>query len=78
MVRAGETYDVKGVRIRIMEVIPYRTYIGRRELMIGYRIEERGFRSPLAHIWMREGDDIRPHLEEVVTLYKEIRESLTT
>ena len=76
MVRAGEEYTVQGVKVRIMEVIPYRSYTGRRMLMIAYKIIDRGFESPTAHFWMPEREDIRPHLREIVAHYLEVRSAL--
>lgn len=74
MVREGETYESGGVTVRIVEVIPYTTFSGRRELMIAYRIEDGRFISPVAHFWMREGEDPRPYIERIVAQYKRVRD----
>jgi len=76
MVRAGETYTHKKIVVKIMEVIPYRSYTGRRHLMIAYKIIDGDFESPVAHFWKPEGEDIRPYIERVVEYYLEVRKSL--
>ena len=73
MVRAGEEHEVEGIKIRIVEVLPYRTFRGRRMLMIAYRIIDGDFTSPVAHLWIEEGADIRPKLKELVRNYLTIR-----
>jgi len=73
VVRAGEEHEVEGIRVRIVEVLPYRTFRGRRMLMIAYRIIDGDFTSPVAHLWIEEGADIRPKLEELVRNYLTIR-----
>ena len=73
MVRANETYEVEGITVRIMEVIPYTTFSGRKELLISYRIEDGRFTSPIAHFWMREGEDPRPYIERIVSQYKAVK-----
>ena len=73
MVRAGEEHEVEGIRVRIEEVMPYRTFRGRRMLMIAYRIIDGDFTSPVAHFWIPEEADIRPKIEEIVRNYLAIR-----
>jgi len=76
MVRAGEEHEVEGIRIQIVEVLPYRTFRGRRMLMIGYRIIDGDFISPVAHLWIGEGEDIRPKLKELARHYLSLRGTL--
>ena len=73
MVRAGEEHEVEGIKLQIVEVMPYRTFRGRRMLMIAYRIIDGDFISPVAHFWIPEGADVRPKIEEVVKHYLTIR-----
>ena len=76
MVRAGETYKIDDVKVHIVEVLSYKKMSGRKELMIGYKIEDGDFVSPVAHFWMDEYDDIRRHLRRVVNYYKEVKNVL--
>jgi len=76
VVRVGEEHEVEGIRVRIVEVLPYRTFRGRRMLMIAYRIIDGDFTSPVAHFWVPEGADIRPKLEELVKNYLAMRGGL--
>jgi len=76
MVRVGETYEHEGIKIRIVEVAPYYTYRKRRHLLIGYKIIDGNYTSPTAHFWMREGEDIRKKIEEVINFYLDIKKSM--
>jgi len=76
MVRAGETYEHEGIKVKIMEVKPYYTYRKRRNLLIGYKIIDGNYTSPTAHFWMAENEDIRRKIEEVVNFYLDIKKSM--
>ncbi len=76
MVRAGEVYNVDGIKVRIVEVAPYYTYRKQRCFLIGYRIVDGNYTSPIAHFWMRETEDIRKKIREVVDFYKDIKKSM--
>jgi len=76
MVRAGEVYKEGDIEIHIVEVIPYRKLSGRRELLIGYFIKDGNFKSPVAHFWMDEHDDIRKHLRKIVAFYNDVKNTL--
>jgi len=76
MVRVGETYEEQGIKIKIVEVAPYRTYRKKRNLLIGYKIIDGQYQSPVAHFWMAEGEDIRKKIEEIVNYYKDIKKSM--
>jgi len=74
MVRAGEVHTHEsGVKVRIVEVMEYREFRGRRMLMIAYQIIDGDYTSPVAHFWMPKMEDIRPHIEKVVGTYLSIR-----
>ncbi|RLG33798.1 hypothetical protein DRN97_04215 [Methanosarcinales archaeon] len=76
MVRAGETYELENIKVRIVEVISYMGYKRRRHLLIGYRIIDGSYQSPIAHFWMRETEDIRRKIEEIVKYYLDIKKSM--
>jgi len=77
MVRPGETHTVETevgeIKVQIVEVLPYRTPTRRRALLIGYRIVDGKFESPVAHFWMYEGENIRKKIEDVVNYYLQVR-----
>ena len=76
MVRAGEILEEGGVKVRIVEVAPYYNYRKRKHYLIGYRIIDGNYTSPVAHFWMAEGEDIRKKIQEVVNFYKDIKKSM--
>jgi len=67
---------VDDIVVELVEVSRYRTPAGRVELMIAYRIHDHRYISPIAHFWMQEREDIRPHIETVVEQYRRIKEAL--
>jgi len=72
MVRTGETYKEGKIVFKIVEVIPTVNVDGSKELLIGYRIIDGGYVSPIAHFWMKENEDIRDKIREIVEFYKEV------
>lgn len=76
MVRVGETFEEKGVKLRIVEVAPYYTYRKYKCYLIGYRIIDGKYTSPVAHFWMRDGEDIRKKVREVIDFYLDIKKSM--
>jgi len=77
VVRAGEEHQVSGVTVRILEVTSYRTFSGRRELMVAYQIIDGDYISPIAHFYMAEREDVRRKIEEVVNYYLQVKSALT-
>jgi len=73
---AGERVRVNDVILEIVEVIPYRTISGRKDLLVGYKIINGKFTFPVAHIWGRENANWRLTLKEVVEHYLEMRKKL--
>ena len=76
MVRVGEVFEEGGIKLRVVEVAPYYTYRKRKCYLIGYRIIDGNYQSPVAHFWMREGEDIRKHVRDVINFYKDIKKSM--
>jgi len=76
MVRQGETFEHEGIKVKIVEVAPYSTYRKQRNLLIGYKIIDGKYTSPTAHFWMRESEDIRRKIEEIVNFYLDIKKSM--
>lgn len=76
MVKVGDTFTIKGVTLEIREVLPYTTFSGIKQFMIGYVLKDRGYISPVAHFWFNVNDDIRPIVEQVVDYYIQVRDSI--
>lgn len=76
MVRQGETYEHEGIKVRIMEVAPVTVYKGKRTYLIGYKIIDGNYTSPLAHFHMAEYEDIRKWIERIVNYYLDIKKSM--
>jgi len=76
MVHAGETHQHKGVTLRIVEVNKYRLYSGQEELMIAYRIIDKGWESPTAHFFLPPRVDPRPKVEKIIEEYLRIRDMI--
>lgn len=71
MVREGEIHKIDNVIFKIVEVIPIRDLTGNEEYLIGYRIIDSGFVSPIAHFWIRKNEDIREKIRQIVEYYKQ-------
>lgn len=76
MVRAGQKYTHEKVVFEVVEVIPMFDFAGRKMHQISYRIIDGNYVSPVAHLWIRKGQDIRKAVEEVVNQYLTIIKTL--
>jgi len=76
MVKAGEVINMEGILVKIMEVIEYKTFSGKKMLLIGYRIKDGDYESPTAHFWMDYYADIKEKIKEVVDFYLAVRKVL--
>jgi len=76
MVHAGERHQHKGITLRIVEVTEYRTFSGQKELMIAYRLIDKGWESPTAHFWLPPRVDPRPKVEKIIEEYLRIRDQI--
>jgi len=77
MVMVGEKHKHGAITIEIVEVIPYKNYAGKKEMMVGYKIKDGDYVSPVAHFWMGEGQDVSKKIREIVEYYKTIKSSLS-
>ncbi len=73
MVREGETYEHEGIKVVIMEVIPYKRFSGKKELLVAYKLIDGEYESPVAHFWMGEHEDIRKIIRDIVNYYLKIK-----
>ena len=71
MVRIGDKFEEQGITIHIKEVLPYFNPVGKRMLMIGYRIQDGKFVSTIAHFFMGAKTDIRKEIKKVAEYYLE-------
>jgi hypothetical protein len=78
VLRAGQEYEHKSIKVQIREVIPYFDPAGRKTLLVSYRIKDGDFESQTAHFFMRAKDDPRPKIEEVVETYLELSKIVRT
>jgi len=75
-VKAGQTFDLGGIVIEIVEVIPTQDILGKKQYIIGYRIREKDFVSPVGHWFVSEDDDIKRWIKETVEFYIRVRDML--
>jgi len=78
LVETGEVYEQNGVKLKILEVHPYFTAMGRRALLIACQIEEGRFTTPTFHFWMMANEDINKKVKEVIDNYRAITKKLMT
>jgi len=76
LVKIGDKFFEQGITVEIVEVIEYTRFSGRKMLLIGYRIKDGDYRSPVAHFWMDAFEDITEKIKEIVDYYLNIRKVL--
>ena len=73
MPRTGERIEHKGVIFEVVEVLPYKipTPSGtfHEYYLIGYRIIDGNFRSPVAHFYMRRDEDFMEKVQKIIDEY---------
>ncbi len=79
MLRDGQRFNIKGVTVEIIEVMPYRRPRGKAYL-VAYRIIDYDMVTPVAHFWIEDTETdeekIREKLTEVVNHYKAVKSQL--
>jgi len=73
----GQSFIMKGITIRIVEVAEWRMPWGERYYLVGYRIVDGDRISPVAHILVRDDEDLRPWLEKIADYYNQVKQLLT-
>jgi len=70
---AGHTYEIMTDRgtvyVEVVEVQPYRDFAGFECVQIAYRIRYKHLHTPIAHLWVRKGENVREYFEKVVTAF---------
>ena len=74
MPRPGERYTHDGIVVEIVEVVEYKTFGGRRCYLIGYKIRDGNYESPVAHFWCDVNANIAEEIKKVVEFYKQVRD----
>jgi len=72
------SYHVKGITIRIVEVAEWKMPWGERYWLVGYRIVDGSVVTPVAHILIRDGEDLRPWLAKIAEYYQQVKQLLRT
>jgi len=76
LVRAGEEYEHKGVKLLIREAAAQFDAAGHRQYMISYVLVDGTYTSPIAHLWARSDEDFRNKVEETIDYYLSIARSI--
>jgi len=76
MVKIGDIFQEEGILVKIVEVIEYKTFTGRKMVLIGYKIKDGDYESPTAHFWMDYYADIKEKIKEIVDYYLSVRKVL--
>jgi hypothetical protein len=74
----GETFEQDGIRLRILEVHPYFTAMGRRAFLIACQIIDGKLITPTFHFWMTATDDINRKVKDVIDNYKAMTKKFMT
>lgn len=80
LVRQGEKHEHKGITVYIIEVQAQFSASRRKRYMVSYRLSdprpphtaEKPFTTPIAHLWIPVGQDIRQKIAELVDHYTDI------
>jgi len=72
MVDTETRVQVENITVQVVEVIPYRDVGGKTNLLVGYKIIDKDFVSPVAHIWGSETDNWNLKLKQAGEHYLDI------
>lgn len=75
-IKIGDTHTHKGVTLEVVEVTKLTTFSGITQLMIAYKIRDRDYVSPVAHVFVNEGQDVRTAFEQVIDYYLNVKRML--
>lgn len=76
MVRVGEEYEHKGIKMRIREASALFDAAGHRTIMVGYVLVDGSYTSPVAHLWVRSDEDFRTQAEKTIDFYLSVAKSI--
>ena len=74
----GDKFYKENITLEILEVTKTADIMGTEVYIIAYRIRDGNFESPTAHIFARRGEDVRQHIERIMSEYLRLRSSLRT
>jgi len=74
--RVGERVEHKGVIFEVVEVMEYTVTGTDRWYLIAYRIIDRDYTSPVAHLPMRAREDFTEKVQAVIENYLQLKNRL--
>jgi len=67
----------KPITLQILEVRPFSDPFNRKQFMVGYRITDGKYTSPIAHFWIKDLRKLGKSIKEIVRHYKITLRSIT-
>jgi len=74
--KAPQDLKHENIVFRIVEIVPTRSYTGRKILQIAYQIVNGKWTSPVAHLWLHEFDDVKPQIRRIVDNYLTMKKAV--
>jgi hypothetical protein len=60
----------KGITLQIVDIQPFFDPFHRNNFMVGYRVIDGKYTSPIAHFWMRDLSKLGQSIKDIVRSYK--------
>lgn len=80
LVRVGDVFEHRGVKVRVLEVLPYFSITGRKYVQVAYEMVEgkghNAFVSATAHWWQSKAEDARKYVERIIDNYLKVGKPL--
>ena len=71
MVEQGQVFKDGEIRLLVLEAKPFRDPSNRASFMVGLRILDGDYQSPVFHIWMKKKNDIRTAVSKIIGDYRQ-------
>lgn len=71
MVEQGQVFKDGEIRLLVLEAKPFRDPSNRASYMVGLRILDGNYQSPVFHIWMKKKDNIRTAVSKIIGDYRQ-------
>lgn len=75
-VKTGDKHYYRNITFEIVEVMDTRDFNKRPMKIISYRIIDRDFVSPVAHLFLYPHDNVRNYIKQVIDTYLQARSSI--
>jgi len=72
-VEKGQLFDDGQTQLLIVEANPFHDAFDRTSLMVGYKILDGRYASPVAHFWMRSGESIEQMASRILGEYRKFQ-----